>query len=111
MDTKKIIAKTFEVSEEFTKRGAVYDKKERVLDLVEEVGELTQAILIVEKVKHTRDPKKQKTIEDIKDALCDCLFALIHLSKEYDADLFNEYMAMLERLQRRLESGEFGNKA
>jgi NTP pyrophosphatase (non-canonical NTP hydrolase) len=107
MDTKLLIDKTFEVSAEFDKRGATYDKKERVLDLVEEVGELAQALLIVEGVKQTQDPKKQKTVVDIKDALCDILFALVHLAKSYDTDLFEEYMLMLDRLKARLDSGEF----
>lgn len=110
MDTKQIIQKTFEVSREFDNRGAFYDKKERVLDLVEEVGELAQAVLIVEGVKHTNDPKKQKTVADIKDALSDCLFALVHIAKDYDADLFEEYSKMLDRLKARLDSGEFDKK-
>lgn len=108
MDTNKIIQKTFEVSSQF---GSNYDKKERVLDLVEEVGELAQAVLVVEGVKHTNDPKKQKTVADIKDALSDCLFALIHLAKEYDTDLFEEYLQMLDRLKTRIVSGEFDRRS
>ncbi|OGV97294.1 hypothetical protein A2W24_06315 [Microgenomates group bacterium RBG_16_45_19] len=110
MDTKQIIQKTAEVSAEFEKRGAAFSKKDWVLDLAEEVGELAQAVLIVEGVKHTNDPKKQKTVEDIKDALSDILYDLSNLARDYQTDLFEEYEAMLERLKARLAGGEFGEE-
>lgn len=83
------------------------DARDRMLDLVEEVGELAQALLIVEGRKKTNDPAKQKTKEDIADALCDVLYNLIILSQDYKLDLPSEYQAMLDRLQVRVAQGEF----
>ena len=74
MKLEEIIEQTTRLNSRFEKK---FDKKDRVLDLVEEVGELAQAILIVEKRKLTRDPLKQKRTEDIADALADILFDLI----------------------------------
>ena len=65
-------------------------------------------MLIVEKVKMTNDPSKRRTVEDIADALCDVLYAVVLLARDYDLDLLTEYEHMLERLEKRLDSGEFG---
>lgn len=84
-----------------------FDKRDRVLDLVEEVGELVQAMQIVEKRKLTNDPQKQKTKEDIADGLADVMYDLILLADKYEIDLGNEYLEMLESLNKRLRKGEF----
>ena len=87
-----------------------YTKQNRMLDTVEEVGELAQAILMVEKIKTSNDPAKQRTVDDIADALCDVLYNLILLSRDYNIDYATEYQSMLTRLQSRLDKGEFGRK-
>ena len=78
-----------------------------MLDLMEEVGELAQAILIVEKKKLTSDPAKQKTKADIANALGDIMFDLVLLADDYKLDLFTEYAKVLKELHDRTQAGEF----
>lgn len=77
---------------------------------MEEVGELAQAILIVEKKKLTSDPAKQRTKADIANALGDIVFDLVLLADDYELDLFAEYAKVLQELRTRTESGEFDAK-
>ena len=104
---KKLIKKTRELNVLFEDRSKKLSKEERFMDLVEEVGELAQAMLIVDRRKLTSDPKKQKTSEDIADALCVVLFDLILLADDYELDLEQEYRQTLKRMRERLEEGEF----
>lgn len=110
MDTQQIVKKTRDVHALFEAKGAVYNKKERVLDLVEEVGELAQAVLVVEGPKQTTVPSKQKTRADVVDALADILFALLRLADDYESDLFEEYWQILDQIKSRIEKGEFDKK-
>lgn len=103
----ELIKRTRELTRRF---GKQLDKRDRLLDLVEEVGELAQAVLIVEKRKTMKDPAKQRAVEDVADAICDSLFDLIMLAEEYGLDLGKEYGEMLDRLEKRLDSGEFTGK-
>jgi len=84
-----------------------YIKQDRLLDAMEEMGELAQAMLIVEKRKTTNDPSKQRTTKDIADGLCDLLYNLILLADDYQIDFTLEYRDMLSRLQHRINQGEF----
>lgn len=104
MDFQNLIAKTKKVNEQFS---ADYKPKDRMLDLVEEVGELAQAMLIVSQTKKTNDPAKQRNLSDIADALADILYDLIILADDYKIDLDHEYADMLDRLQTRINIGEF----
>lgn len=104
------VNKTREVAREFEKKGQGYGKQERFMDLVEEVGELAQAMLIVDGAKVTNDPAKARTMKHIADALSDILFDVVLLADNYEIDLFGDYERMLEELKGRLESGEFGKK-
>lgn len=107
-DFQALIDQTHRLRLEFENRGNKYDKRSRLIDLVEEVGELAQAIHIVEGFKRTNDPTKAKTTEDVADALADILYELVLLAHEYDLDLVEEYQKMLLRLENRLKAGEFG---
>lgn len=104
MDFQTLIDRTIKLSERFPNR---YTKQARLLDVMEEAGELAQAVLIVEGIKTTNDPLKKRTVEDISDAISDILFALIHLSDDYHRNLITDYDAMLTRLEHRLDQGEF----
>lgn len=84
-----------------------YTKQNRLLDAVEEMGELAQAVLITEKVKTTTDPAKQRTVDDIADSICDVMYNLILLAQDYQIDLPKEYQHMLSQLKTRLAAGEF----
>jgi len=103
----KLLQETRTVRQAFAEQGGDYSKKDRVLDLVEEVGELAQAVLVVEKVKITNDPTKQKTKADIADSLGDCLYAIWCLADDYEIDLPTTYQDILFQLKRRVEAGEF----
>jgi len=101
---KDIIKKTKEIHDLFPNK---YDKRSRLLDLMEELGELAQAVHIVEGFKTTNDPSKVKTVDDVADGVCDILYELILLSQDYNLDLEHEYLSMLGRLKKRVASGEF----
>lgn len=106
-DFQDLIEQTKQLNQEFQKRGNQYDKRSRLIDLMEEVGELAQAVHIVEGFKRTNDPAKAKTKADIADGLADILYELILLSLDYDLDLESEYRKMLDQLGKRLKNGEF----
>ena len=55
---EELVERTKLLVEESAKESQRFDKRDRMIDLTEEVGELAQAILIVEKRKITSDPKK-----------------------------------------------------
>jgi NTP pyrophosphatase (non-canonical NTP hydrolase) len=99
-----LVKRTLEVASKFPDK---YDKRDRVLDLMEEVGELVQAFMVVDGRKKTFDPKKQYTMDDLEDAVCDVLYALIMISNQHGIDIDKSYKEMLFRLEKRVESGEF----
>lgn len=107
-DFYQLIEKTVEVSKKFSTQ---YSKQDRVMDLMEELGELSQAVLVVEKKKITNNPNKQKTTADIADALADMLYAMIMLADQYQIDLPAEYEQVLEQFQKRIAKGEFTPKS
>ncbi len=74
----------------------------RVLDLVEEVGELCRAILIEKGYKGKKGDKSE-----IPDAIVDILFDLILLVEHYKIDIDKEYSKMIEGLKKRQKRGEF----
>jgi NTP pyrophosphatase (non-canonical NTP hydrolase) len=93
---------THQISKTFpTKWGG----KTRLIDLVEEVGELANAIL----VKESDKPKSRafQGEEGLADSLCDILYDILILASYYHIDLEEEYVAMLEKLKKRISSGEF----
>lgn len=101
MDFKTIIKDTLKLRNRFPNR---LGKKNRFLDLVEEVGELANAILLSEDVK----PDKHKTGSkaEIEDAMADILYNLILLSDHYDVDLEQAYIDMLEHVNKRIDERE-----
>jgi NTP pyrophosphatase (non-canonical NTP hydrolase) len=82
-----------------------WDRKTTFIDLIEEVGELANAVLIAEKAKPKR--RAWQGEEGLADSLCDILDALFILANKYEIDLEKEYTAMLKRLEKRIEKGEF----
>ena len=100
----ELVERTKKVSSGFPNK---YDKRSRLIDLVEEVGELAQAVHIVEGFKKTNDPAKTKTKVDVADAICDILYELVLLADDYSIDLEMEYVEMLGRLEKRIKEGEF----
>ena len=104
MKLDDLISETMRVYQMFPNK---YDERDSYMDLVEEVGELSQAMQISSGRKHTNDPKKQRNQEDVEDAICDVLFQLIRLADQLGVDLEEEYPKVLKHIEKRLNSGEF----
>jgi len=101
MTIKKLQTQTKTIAQKFPKE---FDKKTRFIDLVEEIGELANAILIAEKDK----PKNRAfQLDGLKDSLCDVLADILLLASDYNIDLDIEYQKMLQQLEERITKGEF----
>ncbi len=74
----------------------------RLTELVEEVGELANAIQTTEGFK---SKKRQKA--ELIDSVCDVLFEIFMIAGHYKVDLDKEYPAVLEHIDKRRKSGEF----
>lgn len=70
--------------------------------MVEEVGELANAIQVTEGFKS----KKRKKSE-VADSLCDILYELFRIAKWYKVDLDKEYPLVLKQIDNRRKRGEF----
>ncbi len=70
--------------------------------MVEEVGELANAIQVEEGFKS----KKRKKAE-IADSICDILYELFRIAKWYKLDLDKEYSLVLKQINNRRKQGEF----
>jgi len=82
--------------------GPDWSPEVRTLDLMEEVGELCNAILVQEGHKH-----KKRARAELADSLCDVLYNILLLSSLYKINLEQEYQQMLERLIERIKNKEF----
>ncbi len=103
MDLKELTKETVKVNQKFDNWKA-WDNNIRFIDLVEEIGELANAVLTKQRAKGNK-PGWQK--EGFKDSLCDVLYDLLVLAEQNDVDLEKEYLEMLERLKKRIENGEW----
>jgi len=96
---KELSEKTIAIARKFPRKWSI---PIRFVDMVEEVGELANALL------GKWGEKPPATIRaEVEDSLCDILYDLILLSHEYDIDLRKSYLKMLSELEARLEKGEF----
>ena len=97
--------RTLEVLEKLEKTtGRPFSRQERFIDLVEEVGELANAMLAERGAKHEKRKKA-----DIDDSLCDILFNLIVLADNYGIDLKEAYHRMLDELEERIRNRDFAD--
>lgn len=74
----------------------------RLAELMEEVGELANAIQTDEGFKS----KKRKKSE-LVDSVCDVLFEVFSIAAHYGVDLDTEYPKVLKQIDDRRKSGEF----
>lgn len=103
MDFKEMRRKTLEVLEKlYSSEAKKWSIETRFMDLIEEVGELANAVL----VKQGHKPWKRKK-SDLGDSFADVLFDLIVLAEEMGIDLEKEYEKMVKSLEERIEKGEF----
>lgn len=95
--------KTKELLKQFEKvRLRKWTPEAMVVDLAEEVGELSNAVLVKEGFKN-----KGRQKADLVDSLCDILFDFYMLSEHYKVDLEKEYEKVLAQLEKRIKEGEF----
>jgi len=96
---KELTEKTRAVARKFPKQ---WSPPIRFIDLVEEVGELANALLGEWKEKPPSGIKSE-----VEDSLCDILYDLLLLAHDFDIDLKKSYLKMLEDLDKRIEAGKF----
>lgn len=100
MNLQELQKLTKKVTKKFP--GKQWSPEVRALDLVEEVGELCNAILIKEGHKG-----KKRAKAELVDSLVDILFDLILLADIYKIDLDKSYLEMIENIIRRQKEKEF----
>ena len=77
---------------------------QRFNDLVEEVGELANAIQVKEGWK-----SRKRSKAEIVDSVCDCLYSILCIAAIYDIDLDKEYQKVLNEIDERRRKGEFNH--
>ena len=91
---------------EFAEHFSTAKKAEaQFIDLVEEVGELAQIVLSLEGLKKSRN--KAFTKADLEHEMADILFDLFLIANHYNVDLEDAYSAMIKKLKKRVQEGEF----
>ena len=75
---------------------------QRFNDLVEEVGELANAIQVKEGFK-----TKNRAKSELVDSVCDVLFSIFLVASHYNIDLEKEYPKVLNEINNRRKRGEF----
>ena len=76
----------------------------RLAELVEEVGELANAIQTTEGYKSSKRKKSEVT-----DSICDILYEVLMMASMYNVDLDKEYPKVLKQLEKRIKAGEFNH--
>ena len=94
MNFKQLSRTTKEVTRKFP--GKRWKPEVRALDLVEEIGELCNAILVKEGYKG-----KKRAKADLVDSIVDTLFDLILIADFYKIDIDREYSKMIKDIKRR----------
>ena len=75
---------------------------QRFNDLVEEMGELANAIQVKEGWK-----TKNRAKADLVDSVCDVLYSIFLVADNYKIDLEIEYPKVLKQLRKRIKEGDF----
>lgn len=74
----------------------------RFVELVEEMGELANAIQTEEGFK-----SKKRKKSDITNSVCDILFQILMIADYYKIDLDKEYPLVLDEIDERNKNGDF----
>jgi NTP pyrophosphatase (non-canonical NTP hydrolase) len=74
----------------------------RFVELVEEVGELANAIQTEEEFK-----SKKRKKSDVTNSVCDILFEIMLIADHYNIDLDKEYATVLKEIDERNKNGDF----
>lgn len=100
MNFKELTILTKEVAKKFP--GKQWGPEARTLDLIEEIGELCNAVLVKERYK-----SKKRAKIDLSDSMADILFDIILLADYYKVDIDKEYSKMIKDLKKRQKRREF----
>ena len=79
-----------------------WNSHHRFAELVEEVGELANAIQTTEGYKSNKRRKSE-----VVDSICDILYEVLMMASMYNVDLDKEYPKVLKQLEKRIKAGEF----
>ncbi len=100
MKLSEAVVKTKKVSEAMPgKKWGIYP---RFNDLVEEVGELANAIQVKEGWK-----TKNRSKAELIDSVCDVLYSIFSIAAIYNIDLDKEYPKVLGQIDTRRKNGDF----
>ena len=100
MNLNEAVKKTREVVSQMP--GKPWGAQQRFTDLVEEVGELANAIQVQEGWK-----TKNRAKSELIDSVCDVLYSIFDLAAIYGIDLDQEYPKVLAQIDTRRKSGDF----
>ena len=100
MNLNEAVEKTKEVSSRMP--GKPWGPEQRFTDLVEEVGELANAVQVKEGWK-----TKNRSKSELIDSICDVLYSVFDLTALYSIDLDQEYPKVLEQIDARRKKGDF----
>ena len=100
MKLNEAVAKTKKVKDKMP--GKPWGIYQRFNDLVEETGELANAIQVKEGWK-----TKNRAKADLVNSVCDVLYSILLIADHYDIDLEVEYRAVLEEIDTRRKEGDF----
>ena len=110
LNAKRLTTKAMRLNEAVAKTQKVVEKMpgekwgiyQRFNDLVEEVGELANAIQVKEGWK-----TKNRSKAEIIDSVCDVLYSVFAIAAIYKIDLDKEYAKVLKHIDSRRKKGDF----
>lgn len=102
LNLNQAIKETEKVCKKFPKSSKEWTSHHRFAELVEEIGELANAIQTTEGYKSHKRKKSE-----IVDSVCDILYEVFMMASIYNVDLDKEYPKVLRELEKRIKSGEF----
>lgn len=102
MGLDEMWGRTLEILKSLEKQDRKMGIEARFIDMVEEIGELANAILTE---RGHKSMKRKKS--EIADSICDVLFDLLALAKMLKLNLAKEYEKMLKEMEERIRKGEF----
>ncbi len=103
LNLNQAIKETRAVADGFPHKG--WTIHTRLVELMEEVGELANAIQTDEGFK-----SKKRKKSDVTNSVCDSLYELLLIADHYHIDLDKEYPAVLEEIETRRKNGDFGDE-
>ena len=99
MNLSQAVTKTKKASDNMP--GEKWGVYQRFNDLVEEVGELANAIQVKEGWK-----TKNRAKSELIDSVCDVLYSVFSIAAIYNIDLDKEYPKVLEHIDTRRKKGD-----